>query len=60
VENDNDEIDANVNEYSSFGKRSISSLNAQRKKAKPVSELEIFQTRPIYSKDLDVASPLEW
>lgn len=60
VEDDNDEIDADVNEYSSFGKRSISSLNAQRKKAKAVSELDIFQTRPIYAEDLDVASPLEW
>ncbi|KAH6980530.1 hypothetical protein EDB80DRAFT_532857, partial [Ilyonectria destructans] len=46
VEDDNDEINADVNEYSSFGKRSISSLNAQRKKAKAVSELDIFQTRP--------------
>ncbi|KAH7110467.1 hypothetical protein EDB81DRAFT_618472, partial [Dactylonectria macrodidyma] len=36
LEDDNDEIDAEANEYSSFGKRSISSLNAQWKKAKAV------------------------
>jgi hypothetical protein len=60
LEDDNDEIDANVNEYSSFGKRTISLLNAQRKKAKAVSELDSFQTRRIYAEDLDVASPLEW
>lgn len=53
-------IDTDANEYSSFGKRSISSLNAQRKKAKAVSELDRFQTRQIYTEDLDVASPLEW
>ncbi|EFY94389.2 transposase-like protein [Metarhizium robertsii ARSEF 23] len=46
--------------YRSFGKRSVSSLNAQRKKAKAVSELDRFQTRQIYAEDLDVASPLEW
>ncbi|KAM4063327.1 transposase-like protein [Hirsutella rhossiliensis] len=41
------EIEAEVNDYSSFGKRSIRSLNTQRKKAKAVTELDIFQTRPI-------------
>jgi hypothetical protein len=35
-------------------------LNTQRKKVKAVSELDIFQTRPIYAHDLDVANPLEW
>ncbi|EXU94500.1 hAT family dimerization domain protein [Metarhizium robertsii] len=57
---DDDGIDTDANEYSSFGKRSVSSLNAQRKKAKAVSELDRFQTRQIYAEDLDVASPLEW
>ncbi|EXU94816.1 hAT family dimerization domain protein [Metarhizium robertsii] len=57
---DDDGIDTDANEYSSFGKRSISSLNAQRKKAKAVSELDRFQTRQIYAEDLDVASPLKW
>ena len=54
------EIEAEVNDYGSFGKRSIRSLNTQRKKVKTVSELDIFQTRPIYAHDLDVADPLEW
>ncbi|KID93531.1 transposase-like protein, partial [Metarhizium majus ARSEF 297] len=57
---DDDGIDTDANEYSSFGKRSISSLNAQPKKVKAVSELDRFQTRQIYAEDLDVASPLEW
>lgn len=60
LEDDDDEIDAGVNEYSSFGKRPISSLNVQRKRAREVCELDLFQTRPIYVEDLDVASPLEW
>lgn len=55
-----DDIEADVNDYSSFGKRSIRSLNTQRKKVKAVGELDIFQTRPIYAHDLDVADPLEW
>ncbi|KAM4065529.1 transposase-like protein [Hirsutella rhossiliensis] len=54
------EIEAEVNDYSSFGKRSIRSLNTQRKRVKAVTELDIFQTRPIYAHDLDVADPLEW
>jgi hypothetical protein len=54
------EIEAEANDYSSFGKRSIRSLNTQRKKVKAVTELDIFQTRPIYAHDLDVADPLEW
>ena len=54
------EIEAEVNDYSSFGKRSIRSLNTQRKKVKTMSELDIFQTRLIYAHDLDVADPLEW
>ncbi|KAK4077565.1 hypothetical protein Purlil1_12327 [Purpureocillium lilacinum] len=54
------EIEAEINDYSSFGKRSIRSLNTQRKKVKAVTELDIFQTRPIYAHDLDVADPLEW
>ncbi|KAM3519814.1 hypothetical protein MY4038_009658 [Beauveria bassiana] len=58
-QDDDDEIDADVNEYSSFGKRPISSLNAQRMRAKTVSELDLSQTRPIYAEDLDVTSPLE-
>lgn len=57
---DVDEIEADVNDYSSFGKRSIRSLTTRRKKAKAVSELDLFQTRPIYPQDLDVADPLEW
>ncbi|RKK07477.1 hypothetical protein BFJ65_g17683 [Fusarium oxysporum f. sp. cepae] len=60
LEGEVDEIEADVNDYSSFGKRSIRSLNTQRKKVKAVSELDIFQTRPIYAHDLDVADPLEW
>lgn len=55
-----DEIEADINDYSSFGKRSIRSLNTQRKKVKATSELDLFQTRPIYPQDLDVANPLEW
>jgi hypothetical protein len=42
LEDDDSGTDADVNEYSSFGKRSISALNAHRKKAKTVSELELF------------------
>ena len=60
IEDDESGIDAEVNEYSSFGKRSISSLNEQRKKAKTASELDSFQTRAIFAEDLDVANPLEW
>jgi hypothetical protein len=59
-EDEPDEIEADVNDYSSFGKRSIRSLHTQRKKAKAVSELDLFQARPIYPQDLDVANPLEW
>ncbi|KAM4061992.1 transposase-like protein [Hirsutella rhossiliensis] len=59
LEDESEEVDAD-NDYSSFGKRSISSLNTQRKKVKAVSELDLFQTRPIYAQDLDVANPLEW
>ncbi|OWT43214.1 transposase-like protein [Pochonia chlamydosporia 170] len=55
-----DEIEADINDYSSFGKWSIRSLNTQRKKVKATSELDLFQTRPIYPQDLDVANPLEW
>ncbi|TWU70677.1 hypothetical protein ED733_001751 [Metarhizium rileyi] len=46
-------------ERGSFGKRSISSLNAQRKKAKAVSELDRFQPRQIYAEDLDVRALLD-
>ena len=60
LEDDDNIIDVNVNEYSSFGKRSISTLTAQRKKAKTVNELDSFQTRTIYAEDLDVTNPLEW
>lgn len=60
LEDDDSGIDSEVNEYSSFGKRSISALNAQRKKAKTASELDLFQTRTIYAEDLDVANPLGW
>lgn len=60
LEDDDSEIDSEVNEYSSFGKRSISAVNAQRKKAKTASELDLFQTRKIYAEDLDVADPLGW
>ena len=59
-EQEADEITADICDYSSFGKRSIHSLNTQRKKAKAVSELDTFQTRPICAHDLDVANPLEW
>ena len=59
-EDEPDEIEADVNDYSSFGKRSIRSLHTQRKKTKAVSELDLFQARPIYPQDLDVANPLEW
>ncbi|KJZ68529.1 hypothetical protein HIM_12077 [Hirsutella minnesotensis 3608] len=51
---------ADADDYSSFGKRSISSLSMQRKKAKTVSGLDLFQTRPIYAQDIDVANPLDW
>ncbi|KAF5228595.1 hypothetical protein FANTH_14457 [Fusarium anthophilum] len=60
LEDESDEIEADVNDYSSFGKRSIRSLHTQRKKVKAVSDLDLFQTRPIYPQDLDVANPLEW
>ena len=60
LEDDDSGVDSEVNEYSSFGKRSIIVVNAQRKKAKTVSELDLFQTRTIYAEDLDVANPLEW
>jgi hypothetical protein len=60
LEDEADEIEADVNDYSSFGKRSIRSLHTQRKKVKAVSDLDLFQTRPIYPQDLDVANPLEW
>ncbi|OAA34049.1 transposase-like protein [Metarhizium rileyi] len=56
---DDDGIDTDANEYSSFGKGSISSLNAQREKAKAVSELDRFQTRQIYAEDLDVRALLD-
>ncbi|XP_044715151.1 transposase-like protein [Hirsutella rhossiliensis] len=48
------------NDYSSFGKRSVTSLNVRRRRARTVTELDLFQTRPIYVQDLDVADPLEW
>ncbi|KAM4061668.1 reverse transcriptase (RNA-dependent DNA polymerase) [Hirsutella rhossiliensis] len=48
------------NDYSSFGKRSATSLNVRRRRARTVTELDLFQTRPIYVQDLDVADPLEW
>lgn len=54
----NETID-DINDYSSFRKRPIRSLNTQRKKVKATSELDLFQTRPIYPQDLDVANPLE-
>jgi hypothetical protein len=60
LENEGSETDADVDDYSSFGKRSIRSLSTQRKKVKTVSELDLFQTRPIYPQDLDVANPIEW
>ena len=60
LEDDDNIIDVNVNEYSPFGKRSINTLTAQRKKAKIVNELNSFQTRTIYAEDLDVTNPLEW
>ncbi|KNB15933.1 hypothetical protein FOXG_21535 [Fusarium oxysporum f. sp. lycopersici 4287] len=60
LEDEADEIEADVNDYSSFGKRSIRSLHTQRKKVKAVSDLDLFQTRPIYPQDLEVANPLEW
>ncbi|OAQ57939.1 transposase-like protein [Purpureocillium lilacinum] len=44
----------------SFGKRSLRSLNTQRKKTKTVSELDLFQTRAIYPQELDVADPIHW
>lgn len=59
-DDETNEINDDINDYSSFGKRSIRSLNAQRKKVKATSELDLFQTRPIYPQDLDVANPLEW
>ncbi|KJZ70580.1 hypothetical protein HIM_10009 [Hirsutella minnesotensis 3608] len=59
-EDEDDKMEAGLDEYSSFGKRSIHSLSTQRKKVKATSELDLFQTRPIYSQDLDVANPLEW
>ncbi|KAJ0133035.1 Uncharacterized protein HZ326_23884 [Fusarium oxysporum f. sp. albedinis] len=60
LEDEANEIEADVNDYSSFGNRSIRSLNTQRRKVKAVSDLDLFQTRPIYPQDLDVANPLEW
>ncbi|KJZ68075.1 hypothetical protein HIM_12531 [Hirsutella minnesotensis 3608] len=48
------------NDYSAFGKRSVTSLNVRRRRARTVTELDLFQTRPIYVQDLDVADPLEW
>ncbi|KAJ6437886.1 transposase-like protein [Purpureocillium lavendulum] len=60
VENESGDIDADTDDYSSFGKRSIRSLSTQRKMAKSVSELDLFQARPIYPTDLDVANPIEW
>ncbi|OAQ61313.1 transposase-like protein [Purpureocillium lilacinum] len=60
VENESGDIDADADDYSSFGKRSIRSLSTQRKMAKAVSELDLFQARPIYPTDLDVANPIEW
>ena len=42
LENDDRESDADINEYSLFEKRSISSLNTQWKKAKKVNELNSF------------------
>ena len=59
LEDDDNIIDVNVNEYSLFGKRSISTLTAKQKKAKKVNELDSFQTRTIYAEDLDVTNPLE-
>ena len=60
LENKGSETDANVDDYSSFRKRSIRSLSTQRKKVKTVSELDLFQTRPIYPQDLNVPNPIEW
>ncbi|KJZ74135.1 hypothetical protein HIM_06366 [Hirsutella minnesotensis 3608] len=48
------------NDYSAFGKRSVTSLNVRRRRARTVTELDLFQIRPIYVQDLDVADPLEW
>ena len=42
LEDDDSGVDAEVNEYSLFGKRSISILNMQQKKAKTASELDSF------------------
>ena len=42
LENDDRESDADINEYSLFEKRSISSLNAQWKKAKKFNEFNSF------------------
>jgi len=42
LEDDDSGVNAEVNEYSSFRKKSISTLNAQRKKAKTASELDSF------------------
>ncbi|KAH7471823.1 hypothetical protein FOMA001_g13816 [Fusarium oxysporum f. sp. matthiolae] len=58
LEDEANEIEADVNDYSSFGNRSIRSLNTQRRKVKAVSDLDLFQTRPIYPQDLHVANPL--
>ncbi|KJZ69914.1 hypothetical protein HIM_10699 [Hirsutella minnesotensis 3608] len=49
-----------MTDYSAFGKRSVTSLNVRRRRARTVTELDLFQTRPIYVQDLDVADPLEW
>ena len=60
LDSESKETEADMNDYSSFGKRSIRSINTQRKKIKAVSELDLFQKRPIFAEDLDVADPLEW
>ena len=57
VDEDNDLA---INDYSSFGKRSINTLNRQRKRARGANELATFQERTITVEDLDVPNPLSW
>jgi hypothetical protein len=57
---DSEDRQSVINDYSSFGKRKGSSLIRQRKRSKVASELTAFQERELYPEDNDCPDPLAW
>lgn len=57
---DSEDRQSAINDYSSFGKRKSNSLIRQRKRSKVASELTAFQERELYPEDNDCPDPLAW